>query len=134
MDATAMDTRGAIDTRGDTRGAMDSRRHMYKKAMAARVSMYMKAMDAREAMDKRGPSGRRPSRSPQGRRSSRVVSAVVPPLDQLPAMHASDNPPSFRLGLNYSTMYYGFIIGLLCVCEHARHRHMSEKESQDEEE
>jgi hypothetical protein len=57
MDATAMDTRGAIDTRGDTRGAMDSRRHMYKKAMAARVSMYMKAMDAREAMDKRGAVG-----------------------------------------------------------------------------
>jgi hypothetical protein len=48
MDATAMDTRGAIDTRGDTRGAMDSRRHMYKKAMAARVSMYMKAMDRRD--------------------------------------------------------------------------------------
>jgi hypothetical protein len=27
-------------------------------------------------------------------------------------------------------MYYGFIIGLLCVCEHARHRHMSEKEGE----
>jgi hypothetical protein len=38
------------------------------------------------------------------------------------------------LDLNYSAIYYGFIIGLLCVCEHARHRHMSEKEGQKEEE
>jgi len=57
----------------------------------------------------------------------------VSPLDQLPAMHASDTPPSFRLDLNHSTIYYGFIIGLLSVCEHARHRHMSEKEGQKQE-